>query len=63
YIFERYRRSEVETNKGAGLGLAIVKKILEIHNSTIQVISKPNEGSTFWFQLPAPLFVSTSERR
>jgi len=53
YIFERFRRSEVETNKGAGLGLAIVKKILEIHNSTIQVISKPNEGSTFWFQLPA----------
>ncbi|MEN0050375.1 MAG: HAMP domain-containing sensor histidine kinase, partial [Bacteroidota bacterium] len=53
YIFERYRRSEVESNKGAGLGLAIVKKILEIHNSTIQVISKPNEGSTFWFQLPA----------
>ena len=53
YIFERYRRSEVDSNKGAGLGLAIVKKILEIHNSTIQVISKPNEGSTFWFQLPA----------
>ncbi|MEM9887985.1 MAG: HAMP domain-containing sensor histidine kinase [Bacteroidota bacterium] len=53
YIFERYRRSEVDSNKGAGLGLAIVKKILEIHNSTIQVASKPNEGSTFWFQLPA----------
>ncbi|MEM0993877.1 MAG: HAMP domain-containing sensor histidine kinase [Bacteroidota bacterium] len=53
YIFDRYRRSEVDSNKGAGLGLAIVKKILEIHNSTIQVISKPNEGATFWFQLPA----------
>ena len=56
FIFERYHRSNrtAETkNKGAGLGLAIVKKILELHDETIRVQSKLNEGTTFVFQLPA----------
>lgn len=52
YIFDRYHRAPAERNKGTGLGLAIVKKILEIHNSTIKVISQPNQGATFYFQLP-----------
>ncbi|MEM1323866.1 MAG: HAMP domain-containing sensor histidine kinase [Bacteroidota bacterium] len=56
YIFERYHRlktGEAKSNgSGAGLGLAIVKKILEIHNATIQVISQPNQGASFMFQLP-----------
>lgn len=55
YIFERHRKvgKAQKQNTGAGLGLAIVKKILEIHNSTIQVSSKINEGSEFWFRLAA----------
>lgn len=57
YIFERYRQTDNTTpkahSKGAGLGLAIVKKILELQNATIQVASKPNEGASFWFLLPA----------
>ncbi len=54
YIFERYRKAKVATkeNFGAGLGLAIVKKILDIHNASIKVISKPNHGATFQFALP-----------
>ncbi len=54
YIFERYQKAlnSGKKNKGAGLGLAIVKKILEIHNTTIQVSSKINEGAEFWFRLP-----------
>ena len=55
YIFERYRKADnnaVSSNKGAGLGLAIVKKILEFHNSTIQVKSQPDQGAMFWFSLP-----------
>ncbi len=52
-IFERYRKSEGPANgQGSGLGLAIAKKILEIHNSTIKVISQPNLGTTFKFALP-----------
>ncbi|WP_258101863.1 sensor histidine kinase [Marinoscillum pacificum] len=53
HIFDRYRKSESSSNKqGTGLGLAIAKKILEIHNSTIRVISQPNLGTTFQFGLP-----------
>ena len=54
-IFERYKQatsSHAATNKGAGLGLAIVKKIIELHDSTIEVMSRPNEGTTFQFNLP-----------
>ncbi len=52
-IFERYRQTKTGTQKeGAGLGLAIVKKIMELHNSSIQVLSKPNEGTAFSFNLP-----------
>ncbi len=55
-IFERYRQanqSKEAKKSGAGLGLAIAKKILELHNATINVHSKLNEGTTFSFQLPA----------
>ncbi len=54
YIFERYRKAKAATkeNFGAGLGLAIVKKILDIHNASIKVISKPNHGASFQFALP-----------
>ncbi|MAE82273.1 MAG: two-component sensor histidine kinase [Flammeovirgaceae bacterium] len=53
HIFDRYRKSDGPTNgQGTGLGLAIAKKILEIHNSTIKVISQPNMGTTFHFDLP-----------
>ena len=55
YIFERYHKGGPtdKKSKGAGLGLAIAKKILELHNSTIQVHSKLNEGTSFEFNLPA----------
>lgn len=54
FIFDRYRRSaNTKKSEGAGLGLAIVRKIMELHNTTIRVISKPNEGSTFEFSLPS----------
>lgn len=53
FIFDRYRQAK-QTSKsdGVGLGLAIVKKIMDLHNTRIQLISKPNEGSTFQFHLP-----------
>ena len=53
-VFERFRQSDSNQKKnGIGLGLAIVKKIIELHGSTINLISKPNEGSTFEFYLPS----------
>lgn len=54
FIFERYRQASRtgKKTKGAGLGLAIVKKILELHDTSIEVKSKLNEGTAFMFQLP-----------
>ena len=53
-IFERYIKTEPSEKQkvGSGLGLAIAKKIIELHDSTIQVKSKLNVGSTFSFELP-----------
>ncbi len=54
FIFERFKKASKgkEQKAGAGLGLAIAKKIVEIHESTIRVISQPNQGTTFEFNLP-----------
>lgn len=53
YIFERYKQlgNKNVPKKGMGIGLAIVKKILELHQSTIEVISEPGKGTTFRFML------------
>ena len=54
YIFDRYKQVDATSKKqGYGLGLAIVKKIMELHDTSISVISKPREGSSFIFNLPA----------
>lgn len=37
---------------GTGLGLYITKKLVELHNGSISVTSKLNEGSKFIFTLP-----------
>ena len=54
YIFDRYKQVGTDKAKqGYGLGLAIVKKIMELHDTVITVKSKPREGSSFIFSLPA----------
>jgi signal transduction histidine kinase len=53
YIFDRYiQLGNTPTKKGMGIGLAIVKKILELHQSAIEVTSEPGKGTTFRFVLP-----------
>ena len=55
-IFERfYRTDQARSRKagGSGLGLSICKHILEAHNQTVHVRSKPDVGSSFGFTLPA----------
>jgi signal transduction histidine kinase len=48
HIFERfYRAGGVGDHSGAGLGLAIVQRIAHLHGTTVDVQSKPGEGTTF----------------
>ncbi|MCT4591101.1 MAG: PAS domain S-box protein [Carboxylicivirga sp.] len=55
YIFEPFRQADESTSKiygGTGLGLSICKRLLEGHDSTIDLISEPETGSEFFFSLP-----------
>lgn len=54
HIFERFYRVDKHRNEeGTGLGLAITKRILQLHNSSIDVSSALNSGTSFSFQLPS----------
>lgn len=60
FIFERYFKgnayghesSSPTSQAGSGLGLSICKSIVEAHGGTISFMSKPNQGTVFYFTLP-----------
>ena len=54
-IFDLFRSVHKPNSvySGTGAGLAIVKKIILKHGGKVWVESKPKEGSTFYFSIPA----------
>jgi len=51
-IFERFTQADSSTSRGfggTGLGLSICKRILELQNSSLNLISDEGKGSTFYF--------------
>lgn len=54
-IFDKFFRvphGDVHTAKGYGLGLSYVWQVVQKHGGSIEVFSKPGEGTTFSIHLP-----------
>lgn len=57
HVFERYFSGNTLQKKiGTGLGLYICRTIIEAHQGSIKVDSKPEEGTTFTIKLPLTEF-------
>ena len=53
-LFTPFTRLDQVNTKGHGLGLSIVRRIVERMGGRVGVVSKPGQGSIFYFTLPAP---------
>jgi signal transduction histidine kinase len=41
-----------DREKGHGLGMQLVQDFILKHHSSLRIVSAPNQGSTFSFELP-----------
>jgi signal transduction histidine kinase/DNA-binding response OmpR family regulator/streptogramin lyase len=54
HVFERYyQASSAHQVSGTGIGLSLVKSLVELHHASINVESKPGEGTCFTITLQA----------
>ncbi|MBI3530262.1 MAG: response regulator [Betaproteobacteria bacterium] len=55
HLFERFHRvhgARSRTHEGSGIGLALVHDMVRLHGGTVQVASRPSEGTTFTVSIP-----------
>jgi signal transduction histidine kinase len=52
-LFDRFWQAQAGDRRGAGLGLSIARGIVASHGGRIWLDSQVDEGSTFWFAVPA----------
>ncbi len=50
--FEQVEGQHSKTTQGTGLGLALTKSLIELHQGTMTIESRPGQGTTVAFDLP-----------
>ena len=60
--FYRTQRAEQSGEAGTGIGLSIVEQIVIQHGGTIEVASRPGQGSRFTMILPVPVSATVAEK-
>ncbi len=55
YLFDRFHRvpgARSRSHEGSGIGLALVAELVALHGGTVDVVSQPDDGTTFTVRIP-----------